>query len=328
MLGGVRTGVGLVGDAMRVFGRFPRLVVPLLATWACIAALTVWVRFSWPAMGLPMELALAFGVVFLQALLLAAACSVLLELVEQVERGGRPSLRRALVDTVGENLLSMLPLVLVWSVVWFVLLLVEAVFEDDSAGSENYSAENAARALAGSGETSLLGVGLDALRKGVRMLVFLILPALAWEGRRFRPALSRGYEVFRDNIAAVATGFSLTYLVAAALFLPVGVLLEATDLGIVALSTTQWYLVIGYVGAAWSFSIYLEQMFVADLFLWQREWEQAVAAAERQGRDRPSMRDVPRPTLLDGVASLEERKLPGGRTAAVRDAGSRSGESE
>ena len=74
----------------------------------------------------------------------------------------------------------MLPLV----VVWFVLLLVEAVFEDDSGGNENYSAENATRGPAAGGETSLLGVGLDALRKGVRMLVFLILPAIAWEDRR------------------------------------------------------------------------------------------------------------------------------------------------
>ena len=130
--------------------------------------------------------------------------------------------------------------------------------------------------------------------------------------------------MFRDNIAAV-TGFSLTYLVAAALFLPVGALLETTDIGIVALSTTQWYLVIGYVGAAWSFSIYLEQMFVADLFLWHREWEPAVAAAEREGHNRPSMRDVSRPTLLGGVASLEERKLPGGGTARVETPGSAPG---
>jgi len=327
VLGGVRTGVELVADAFRVFRRFPRLVVPLVATWVFVALLTLWLRFFRPEVGLPMELLLGFGVVVLQALLLAISCSLLLEMVEQVERGGPPSLRRAAADTVGGNLLSMLPLVVVWSVVWFGLLVLEAVFEDDSRGSGDYSAENAARALTG-GESSLLGVGFQALRKGVRMLVFLVLPAIAWEGRGFRDALRRGYGVFRDNVAAVATGFSLTYLIAGALFLPVVVLLEATDVGVLQLSTTQWYLVIGYVGAAWSFSIYLEQMFVADLFLWHVEWEQAVAAARRDGRDPPSMRDVPRPTLLDDVASLEERKLPGGGSAPVPDAGSGSTDSE
>jgi hypothetical protein len=323
VLGGVKTGFELVGDSFRVFWRYPRLVVPLLVTWVGIALLTIWMRFFRPELGLQPLLVLAFGVIFLQAFLLAVSCSLLLEMVEQVERGTSPSLGQALADTVNENLLSMLPLILVWSVIWFLLSVVEAIFEDDSRSDENYSAENAARALSG-GNSSLLGLGIDALKKGVRMLVFLVLPAIAWEDRGFTDAVRRGYEVFRDNIAAVATGFSLTYLVAGVLFLPVSIVLEAANEGLISLSATQWYLVIGYIGAAWSFSIYLEQMFVADLFLWHKEWEQAVDAARRAGGDRPSMRDVPRPTLLDDVASLEERKLPGGGTEPVRDTGSQS----
>lgn len=311
VLGGVKTGFELVVDSVKVFRRYPRLVVPLLATWAVIAALTIWARFFRPPMELQMLLALAFGIIFVQAFLLAFSCSMLLEMVEQVERGGSPSLARAFGDTLGENLLSMLPLIVVWSIIWFVLSVVEAIFEDDSTGNEDYSAENAAQALGG-GSGSLLSLGFNALKKGVRMLVFLVLPAIAWEDRGFVGAIRRGYGIFRDNIAAIATGFSLTYLVAAVLFAPVGILLELSSEGIVQLTATQWYLVIGYIGGAWSLSIYLEQMFVADLFLWHKEWEQAVAAAEREGRDPPSMREVPRPTLLDDVASLEERKLPGG----------------
>ncbi len=326
MLGGVKTGVELVVDAGRVFRRYPRLVVPLLVTWVCIALLTVWLRFFRPDLDLGALVVLAFGAVFLQALLLALSCSVLLEMVEQVERGGEPSLAGALLDTASENLVSMLPIVLVWSVVWFVLSVIGALAEDEE-GSEEYSAENAARALAG-GNGSLLGAGIDALKKGVRMLVFLVLPAIAWEDRGFVGAVRRGYEVFRNNVAAVATGFSLTYLIAGVLFLPVGILLELANEGLVSLTATQWYLVIGYSGAAWSLSIYLEQMFVADLFLWHTEWEQAVAAAERRGEEPPSMREVPRPTLLDDVASLEERKLPGGGSAPVPDAGPRSTDSE
>jgi len=319
VFGGVKTGVELVVDAGRVFRRYPRLVVPLLVTWVCIALLTVWLRFFRPDLDPGSLLVLTFGAVFLQALLLALSCSVLLEMVEQVERGGEPSLGRALFDTVSENLLSMLPLVLVWSVVWFVLSVIQALAEDDDE-PDDYSPENAARALAGE-SGSLLGAGIDALKKGVRMLVFLILPAIAWEDRGFTGAVRRGYDVFRNNVAAVATGFSLTYLVAGVLFLPVGVLLEAANEGLVSLTATQWYLVIGYSGAAWSLSIYLEQMFVADLFLWHTEWEQAVAAAKRRGERPPPMREVPRPTLLDDVASLEERKLPGGGSAPAPDAG-------
>jgi hypothetical protein len=319
VFGGVKTGVELVRDSVRVFVRYPRLIVPLLGTWVVIAALTLWLRFSSPSLALQGTLLLVFGVIFVQAFVLAFSCSMLLEMVEQVERGGSPSLARAFTTTLGENLLSMLPLILVWSIVWFVLSVIEAIFEDDSdSEDDDYSAENAAQALAG-GNTSLLGVGIDALKKGVRMLVFLVLPAIAWEDRGFVDSVTRGYEIFRDNIAAVATGFSLTYLVASVLFLPVGIVTEAANEGVISLSATQWYLVIGYIGGAWSLSIYLEQMFVADLFLWHKEWEQAVEAAKQNGAAQPSMREVPRPTLLDDVASLEERKLSGGESGPLPD---------
>lgn len=321
VVGGVKNGIELVVDSMRVFRRYPRLVVPLLVTWVGIAALSLWGRFSMPSLDLRATLALGFGVVFAQAFLLAVSCSLLLEMVEQVERGGDPSLVTAASDTLEDNLLSMLPLILVWSVVWFLLSVVQALLEDDSRDNSDYSAEDAARALAG-GSGSLLGAGIDALRKGVRMLVFLVLPAIAWEDRGFVGATRRGYSVFRDNIAAFATGFSLTYLIAGVIFLPVAAVFGATEQGLITLSATQWYLVIGYVGTGWTFSIYLEQMFAADLFLWHKEWEQAVAAAERSGAAGPPMADVPRPTLLDDVASLEERKLPGGGSTPVQSGGS------
>ena len=322
VLGGVKTGTELVADSFRVFRRYPLLVVPLLATWVCIALLTLWMRFRvTPArLDLPVVLALAFGVIFLQALLLAVSCSLLLEMVEQVERGGNPSIRQACVDTLERNLVSMLPLILVWSVVWFLLSVVEALFEDDPEDVGEPSPENAARTLAG-GESSLLGAGFDALRKGIRMLVFLVLPAIAWEGRGFRAAVRRGYGVFRNNTATFVTGFSLTYLVAGVLFLPVSLLLWVASEGLVVLSATEWSLAIAYIGVVWSFSIYLEQMFVADLFLWHKEWEQAVAAAEREGRNPPSMREVSRPTLLDDAASLEGQQLPGVESTPLQDGG-------
>jgi len=121
------------------------------------------------------------------------------------------------------------------------------------------------------------------------------------------------------------TGFSLTYVLAGLLFLPVSLLMFAVDEGLLTLSSTQWCLVIGYSGLVWTVSIYMEQMFVADLFLWHKEYEQAVAAARRRGHERPSIREVPRPTLLDDVASLEERKTPGDGSRLVRSE-SRSGD--
>lgn len=318
VLGGVKTGTELVFDAIRVVSYYPKFLVPIGLVWTVIAYVTVWQRFFLVTRGRgPLELlAIGFGIVFLFAVLLVLSCSILLEMIEQVERHGRqPSLRTATRATLRSNLGGLLGVAVVWSIVWFFLTLLQALFEDDDR-DRDYSPEAAARTLAG-GDASLLSLSIDALKKGIRMIVFLILPAIVWEDRGFRDGVARGYEVFRENIVAFATGFTLTYIVAGFIFLPAAVVLELSSEEVIRLTGSQWYLVIGYIGIAWSFTIYLEQLFTADLFLWHVEWEQAVEAAEANGEPAPDIRDVPRPSILDEVASLSERKLPGGDSAPL-----------
>jgi hypothetical protein len=313
VLGGVKTGVELVVDTIRVVVHYPKFLIPIGVVWGVIAVVTTWQRFFFVARGRgTLELlAIGFAIIFLFAILLVGSCSILLEMIEHVEREGqRPSLRRATRATLGTNLGGLLGVAFLWAVVWFLLTMLQALFEDDNRDTE-YSAESAVRTLAGT-EGSLLSLSIDALKKGIRMLVFLILPAIVWEDRGFRDGVSRGLDVFRENVVVFATGFSLTYLVAALVFLPVGITFGLADEGLIQLSAGQWYLVMAYLGIAWSFSVYLEQLFTADLFLWHVEWEQAVTAAEASGDPVPEIRDVPRPSLLDDVASLSERKLPDG----------------
>lgn len=319
VLGGVKTGTELVIDAIRVVRHYPKFLVPIGAVWLVIAYVTIWQRFFLVTRGRgPLELlAIAFGIILLFAVLLVLACSILLEMIEQVERHGRePSLRRATRKTVRSNLFGLLGVAFVWSIIWFFLTLLQAIFEDDERDSD-YSPEAAARTLAGAENISLWSLSIDALKKGVRMLVFLVLPAIVWEDRGFRDGMRRGYEVFRENLSAFATGFSLTWLITGFIFLPVAIVLELASEEVIRLTATQWYVVIGYIGVAWSVSIYLEQLFTADLFLWHLEWEQAVEAAEANGERAPDIRDVPRPSLLDDVASLSERKLPDGESAPL-----------
>lgn len=318
VLGGVKSGVELVGDAIRVVSHYPKFLAPIGVVWVVIAYVTIWQQFFFVTRDRSFAtlLFVAFGVIFLFAVLLVLSCSILLEMIEDVERHGRePSLWRATRATLRSNVGGLLGVAFVWSIVWFLLSLLQALFEDDDRNQE-YSPEAAARTLAGDGG-SLFSMSIDALKKGIRMLVFLILPAIVWEERGFPDGVDRGMEVFRDNIGAFATGFSLTYLVAIFVFLPPALIFELVDQGAIRLTGGQWYLVIAYVGIAWSFTIYLEQLFTADLFLWHVEWEQAVEAAEANGDPVPEIRDVPRPTLLDDVASLAERKLPEGGSAPL-----------
>lgn len=61
-------------------------------------------------------------------------------------------------------------------------------------------------------------------------------------------------------------------------------------------------------GGSGSYSIYLEQMFTAQLYLWHIKWEKAVKKAREDGKEAPSLRDVPRPSVLDKVSDLLDKR--------------------
>ena len=49
--------------------------------------------------------------------------------------------------------------------------------------------------------------------------------------------------------------------------------------------------------------MYLEQMFMANLYLWHLSWEKAIAFAVEQGKPQPAFKDIPQPKgLLDMFA--------------------------
>jgi len=149
-------------------------------------------------------------------------------------------------------------------------------------------------------------MGLDALKKGIRMLVFLILPAMAWEDYGFVGGMKRGWTVFRSHLSAFATGFSLTWLVTLVIFLPVGIIFELEDAGMLHIPEFGWFIAILYIGAGWSFSIYLEQMFAAGLYLWHMKWEEAVETARAAGNPEPSIDSIQRPSLLDSTPEFAQ----------------------
>lgn len=50
--------------------------------------------------------------------------------------------------------------------------------------------------------------------------------------------------------------------------------------------------------------MYLEQLFMAQLYLWHQKWESAVEDAQKSGRPVPSLHDVDQPLLLAKVPDL------------------------
>jgi len=232
-----------------------------------------------------------------------------LELIQQLESGEQMSVAKSFSYTMSHNVIRILPLVLVWAVIWFVLLIIQALLskKKGKGEKESMSAENAAKTLAGYQSFSLSRAFFKALEKGVRMVMFLILPAIAWENFSFWQSVKKGIAVFKAHLSEFVTGFVLTGVAAMIIFLPPAILFYISDEAEVSFPDWVWVATIIYIAFAWSYSIYLEQMFTAELYLWNRKWEKEVAKAQQEGRPIPTLREVQRPLILDEVYELIEK---------------------
>lgn len=310
MFQGIKNGWDLVKESIRVFNHYPKFLVPLLLTWMVYAPIILYLKyqFNWDTYTIPQIFLIVFGVVFVFAFLLSFSCSMLLELIQQLESGQKMSVAKALGYTLSHNTIRILPIVFVWTIIWFILLVIQALLSKDKRrGKESFSAENAAKTLAGYGSFSLSRAFFEALQKGVRMVVFLILPGIAWENLSFWQSVKKGLAVFRTNLSAFVTGFVFTEFAATIIFLPPALLFYISDKMEATFPDWVWVITIIYIAFGWSYSIYLEQMFTAELYLWNHKWEKEVAKAQREGRPIPTLNQVPRPSILDDVHELVDK---------------------
>lgn len=296
MFEGIRNSFQLLKNSVAVLRAHPKLLLPLLTTWVLTAAaiLPLIYLLDWESYGLEAALLICLGLFFIYTLLLALSASVLLEMIEQIESGqGKPKLIRSLLHTLRYNALKTLPVAFAWAVIWFVLTVIEALLSDEDSKTPYF-----------------IERFFEGLNRAVQLVVFLILPAIAWDGLGPLKATKRGVSIIRAHKSTFLSGFALTWIVAAVAFLPVTVL--ALIFGQSDAEIPIWLLILAavYSVLAWSFSIYVEQMFTAELYLWNREWEKAVEEAKSKGLPEPCIEDVPRPSLLDDAYALKQNNAP------------------
>lgn len=309
MFAHVSNGFELIRSSTRELGRFPRLWVPILLTWVVYAVAVVYLKWGYDwGQGTGRDNALiVFAAIVLLAAVFSWAAFVLLELVQQVETDRPMSLLRALPEATG-NLIVALPVVLLWSLIWLFLSLLEAIFRrargrDDDG--DDVSPRRVAEVVTGFEKFSLSAAFFQALRKGVRMLAFLIYPAIAWEHHGPFRSIKRGLGIARVRWQHFATGYMMTESVAFIVFLPLGILFATTHRMEVELPDFVWVGSILYGAIAWSYIMFLEQMYAAQLYLWHLMWEHEVRKAEANGEPPPrSLRHIRRPTMLDDIPEL------------------------
>jgi len=275
MFDGIKNGSEVITESLKVFRKRPMFLVPLFVCWLIYAPIIIYFEyfFPWKQHSTLQICFIIFFIILIFSFILSFSNLLLLELIQQLESGKKFNLVSAFFEVLLKDMIKTLPITFIWAMIWFTLTAIEALLSKIENRSEEFSAENAAKTLAGYGSFSLSRAFFEALQKGVRMVVFLILPAIAWEDKSPAKATKKGLGVLKIHLAEFATGFALTELAAIIIFLPPSILFLISSEFEVTFPDFVWHITIIYCAFAWSFSLFLEQMFAAELYLWHLIWE-------------------------------------------------------
>jgi hypothetical protein len=300
------SGVKILSQTAGILRRYPKFFVPLLLCWCVYAPVILYLKFFFPWTNYEFY---AQAIVLLLAIValsftLGISCMVVLEMIQQIESGEKPKLWRAFSITMSEDFPRALPILFLWSLIWFFISLVQVFTTRKNSGDqgEKFSAENAARTLAGyNADVSLSDVFFDSLKKGIRMAVFLILPAVAWEELWPTDAARRGLNILKVHLSVFAKGFILTDIASFIILFPAMLLLYVSAKGKIHLPDEVWFGIILYSAFAWSLTFFIEQIFGAQLYLWHLKWVKAVEDAKANNTTPPYFQQVPQPSIMDDV---------------------------
>lgn len=278
----------------------PIFLIPIFFSWIVFAIVVLYLRyyFQYPdSMGL--GLFYIYLLIFVISLSICSANIMMLEFMQQMESGKKISFSDAFTEALGLNFIKVIPIAIIWSILWFIIVLLRALTSKKRGrGRSEPSPRDAARTLGGaeSGPFSWLGLGLSMIEKLIRMVVFLSLPAIAWEDKGPFSAIGKAFGIIKKHAVQFLTTYTLTGIAALFMAIPLIIIFTLDESG-VKFSDLFWTIVILYEGIVWTLGIYLEQMSTGMLYLWHLKWVRNGSVGE--------LSSVPRPDLLDDIYELE-----------------------
>jgi hypothetical protein len=285
-------GVRMLRNSLRFLLQHPETLLPLIVIWLLsvyfvfeILPRVPWRSLEWPGL---------VGIVYLLncglCLLQLMGCSILLELLQHIETGKPMQLGRPVFDTLVRNIWAIVPLALVWSLVEVALWIVEAIL---TSGDRKSASSRAVESF------------FDFLTKGLRLSVYLALPAIAWEEVNAYQAVRRAIRIIRTQFASFLGALTFSGIFFALVGLPMGLVAYFAPDWVKA----HWKPLLIYSAMMWTLKTYLEQMMMAELYLWVRcnQWDDYTRSSDTLSRHYAEQGVVP--SLFNGVPDLLERKM-------------------
>lgn len=299
-----------MADANQILITHKRLLLPLLVIWAILALITIYFGFIfvWESLTTLESLLVLFLIFQAHCISIAVGCSITLNLIEQIESGRSPCLADGFRRTFGPNCLSIVIVGAVWGFLYFVLAVVDALAkEKNSRDSEReLTFESATRRLNGlDQEFSWSSFTISALQKLIRMIAFLCLPAICWFNKGPIVAFREAKKTIAQHPGEFFLGYSCSGLILSIVALPIAIPAYLDSKEVIELSEIAWAFVFFYGGLAWSYGIFVEQLFVSELYLWHLKWRQANAFAKQNNFPALNLAEVAKPCLLDEIREVD-----------------------
>jgi len=283
-------GVRMLRNSLRFLGQHPSTLLPLVVIWLVSVHIifSVLPAIPWQTLDVVPAIVLIYAINSALCLLQLTGCSILLELLQHIETGRPMRLWVALRDTVLRNLWAILPLALVWSAVEVLLWILQALLTSKDRKSTS---------------DSVVRAWFDMAQKVLRMGTYLALPAIAWEDVGPYQAVRRAIRIGKTEIASFISATSLSALFMFFVGLPLTILAYADPDFVKA----HWKPLLVYAMVIWTLKTYLEQMMMAELYLWARAkaWDAFEVAGDPLRH--PQLKTRIMPSLFNGVPDLSER---------------------
>lgn len=177
------SGLDILCTATKILDKFPALYFPIVISWIFYAIATIYFKyyFNWEPLSFQETLITAFLIIIGFCVLFSISSFILLEFIQQIETGNKINFVKAINKVFFKDLYKAFPIMVVWAIIWLVLSILEAFINSNNNDNDQISYENVAKTLGGYHKFSLLGLSLDLIDSGFRLIVFFIYPAIAWE---------------------------------------------------------------------------------------------------------------------------------------------------
>ncbi len=293
----VAEGWRLLIDSFRVLVKKPIFLVPITFSWIVFASIVLYLRYYSEIPSGYLGILYVYSIVFLITISVCIANIIMLEFMQQIESGEKISFSKALKEAFVLDFLKMIPIAAIWAALWVIIIILRSGQRKKSGSRAKPSPRDAARSLGGvDGPSSFFSLGLIMIEKLIRMIVFLTLPAIAWENKGPFSSIGQSFRIFKKHPVQFMTTYTLTGIIAIMMGLPLLIIFGLDKKGVTFPAET-WTGIIIYEAIIWTLGIYFEQMSVGLLYLWHLRWAECGSQGE--------LSSVPRPDLLDNVYELK-----------------------